>query len=79
MAGIGWRLPHQTRHTCATNALSADVNPTYITRQTGHKNAKMLFTVCAKWIDGSDRCQEKAKLEQLLGNEKTAQKAVCSK
>ena len=72
--GIRWRRPYQTRHTYATNALSAGVNPTYIARQMGHKNAKMLFTVYAKWIDGSDRGREKAKLEQLLGNEKTALK-----
>jgi integrase len=45
----------------------------------GHKNAKMLFTVYSKWIDGADRGQELAKLELVLGNEKTAQKAVCSK
>ena len=72
--GIRWRRPYQTRHTYATNALSAGVNPTYIARQMGHKNAKMLFTVYAKWIDGADRGREKAKMEQMLGNEKTALK-----
>lgn len=73
-AGIRWRRPYQTRHTYATNALGAGVNPAYIARQMGHKNAKMLFTVYSKWIDGADRGRELAKLEQVLGNEKTALK-----
>ncbi|QIL69594.1 tyrosine-type recombinase/integrase [Diaphorobacter sp. HDW4B] len=75
-AGIRWRRAYQTRHTYATNALGAGVNPAYIARQMGHKNAKMLFTVYAKWIDGADRGRELAKLEAVLRNEKTAQKAV---
>jgi len=36
----------------------------------------MLFTVYAKWIHGAGRGREKAKLEEMLRNEKTAQKAV---
>ena len=32
----------------------------------GHKNAKMFFTVYAKWIDGADRGREKEKLEAAL-------------
>jgi len=64
--GIRWRRPYQTRHTYATNSLAAQVNPTYVARQLGHANAKMLFTVYAKWIDGSDRGREKAKLEASL-------------
>ncbi len=32
----------------------------------GHKNARMLFTVYAKWIDGADRGREKAKLQELV-------------
>ncbi len=65
-AGIRWRRPYQTRHTYAANALAAGVNPACIARQMGHKNAKMLFTVYAKWIDGADRGREKAKLEEML-------------
>ena len=64
--GIRWRRPYQTRHTYATTALQAGVNPSYIARQMGHKNAKMLFTVYSKWIDGADRGREKAKLEKML-------------
>jgi hypothetical protein len=36
----------------------------------------MLFTAYAKWIDGADRGRELSKLEEMLGKEKTAQKAV---
>lgn len=69
-SGIRWRRPYNTRHTYATTALAAGVNPAYISRQMGHKSAKMLFSVYAKWIDGADRGREKAKLEALLsGND----------
>ncbi len=70
--GIRRRRAYQTRHTYAANALAAGVNPAYIARQMGHKNAKMLFSVYAKWIDGADRGREKAKLEAALRNEKAA-------
>lgn len=65
--GIRRRRAYQTRHTYATNALAGGSNPTYISRQMGHKSAKMLFSVYAKWIDGADRGREKAKLEALYG------------
>ena len=64
--GIRWRRAYQTRHTYAANNLRAQVNPTYVARQMGHANAKMLFTVYAKWIDGADRGREKAKMEMML-------------
>lgn len=60
--GIRWRRPYNTRHTYATTALMAGANPAYIARQMGHKSAKMLFTVYAKWIDGADRGRERDKL-----------------
>ncbi|WP_041715911.1 tyrosine-type recombinase/integrase [Alicycliphilus denitrificans] len=72
VCGIRWRRAYQTRHTYATNALAAGVNPTYIARQMGHKNAKMLFTVYAKWIDGADRGREKAKMEAALEKERVS-------
>jgi integrase len=64
--GVRWRKAYNTRHTYATSALAAGVNPSYISRQMGHKSAKMLFSVYAKWIDGADRGREKAKLEAAL-------------
>lgn len=60
--GIRHRRAYQTRHTFATIALMGGVNPTYVSRQMGHANAKMLFTVYAKWIDGADQNRERAKL-----------------
>ena len=67
--GIRYRSPYQTRHTYATIALMNGVNPAYISRQLGHKNAKMLFEVYAKWIDRADRGREKAKIEAALRGE----------
>jgi integrase len=64
--GIRMRRPYQTRHTYATTALMGGVNPAYISRQMGHKSAKMLFSVYAKWIDAADRGRERAKLEDML-------------
>lgn len=71
--GIRDRRAYQTRHTYAANALMAQVNPAYISRQMGHKNAKMLFTVYAKWIDGADRGREKAKLEAATSPQQVPQ------
>lgn len=64
--GIRIRWAYQTRHTYATTALMCGVDPAYIARQMGHANAKMLFTVYAKWIDAADRGREKAKMELVL-------------
>lgn len=64
--GVRYRRAYQTRHTYAANCLSAGVNPTYVAAQMGHKDARMLFTVYAKWIYGSDRGREKAKMEAML-------------
>lgn len=61
--GIRHRRAYQTRHTYATVALMGSVNPAYVSRQMGHKNAKMLFTIYAKWIDGADQGRERAKLQ----------------
>ena len=60
--GIRWRKAYNTRHTYATTALAAGVNPSYVSRQMGHKSAKMLFSVYSKWIDGADRGRERDKL-----------------
>lgn len=61
--GIRHRRAYQTRHTYATIALMGGVNPAYISRQMGHRSAKMLFSIYAKWIDGADQGRERAKLE----------------
>lgn len=60
--GIRHRRAYQTRHTYATIALMGEVNPAYVSRQMGHKNAKMLFDIYSKWIDGADQGRQRAKL-----------------
>lgn len=67
--GVRYRRSYQARHTYATNLLGAGVNPAYVSRQMGHANAKMLFTVYSKWIDGADRGREKAKMEAALSSD----------
>lgn len=64
--GMRWRPPYNTRHTFGTLSLQAGANPTYVSRQMGHKSAQMLFNVYAKWIDGADRGKEKSKVNQLM-------------
>ena len=71
--GIRDRRAYQTRHTYATVALMAGVNPAYISRQLGHRSAKMLFDVYAKWIDGADRGRERAKLEAATSPQEVPQ------
>jgi integrase len=61
------RRAYQTRHTYATTALMAGANPSYISRQLGHKSPEMVFKVYAKWIEGADRGREKAKVEASVG------------
>ncbi|MFD4838059.1 hypothetical protein ACFWP0_11170 [Achromobacter sp. NPDC058515] len=51
--GVRERDARQTRRTYATMGLQAEMNPGYLSRQMGHKNAKMFFEVCSKWIDGA--------------------------
>lgn len=65
-AKVRMRRSYQTRHTYAAIALMAGANPAYIARQMGHKSAKMLFSVYAKWIDGADRGREASKLEEAF-------------
>jgi integrase len=65
--GIRTRRPYSTRHTYATTALMAGVNPNYVARQLGHTNTRMLFEKYAKWIDGADKGLEKSKLDAAFG------------
>jgi integrase len=44
----------------------AGMNPAYVSRQMGHKNAKMFFEVYAKWIDGAANEREKSKMDDML-------------
>lgn len=64
--GIRHRRAYNTRHTYATTALMAGVNPAYIARQLGHANTKMLFEKYARWIDGADKGTERRALEAAM-------------
>lgn len=57
--GILDRDARETRHTYATMALMAGLKPTYIAKQLGHANAKMVYEVYAKRIGGSDKSVER--------------------
>jgi integrase len=65
-AKVRYRTAYNTRHTYATMCLMSDCNPAWVSRQLGHKNAKMLFTVYAKWIDKADNSRQIKKLEDAL-------------
>lgn len=69
--GIRHRRAYNTRHTYATTALMAGVNPAYIARQLGHANTKMLFEKYARWIDGADKGRERKLLEAALSANKS--------
>jgi integrase len=66
--GIRYRRAYATRHTYATAALMAGVNPAYIARQLGHASTAMLFKVYSKWIDGADKGAERRAMEAAMGS-----------
>lgn len=67
--GIRHRPAYNTRHTYATTALMAGVNPAYIARQLGHANTKMLFETYSRWIDGADKGAERRAMEAAMNGE----------
>ncbi|MGW8309030.1 MAG: Arm DNA-binding domain-containing protein [Achromobacter pulmonis] len=74
--GIRHRDARQTRHTFATLCLMAGMNPAYISRQMGHKNAKMFFEVYSKWIDGAANDREKAKMDAMFATRATERRVA---
>lgn len=60
------RNAYCTRATFATTALMGGVNPSYIARQLGHKNASVTHSYYARWIDGSESRKEAAKINRLF-------------
>lgn len=65
--GIRKRHAYCTRATFATTALMGGVNPSYIARQLGHKNAAVTHKHYARWIDGSDSWKEARRVSRLFG------------
>ena len=76
--GIRDRDARETRHTYATMALMASVNPAYIAKQLGHTNAKMVYEVYAKWIDGADKSTEKNRMNAWLNVTPASQETLKS-
>jgi integrase len=71
--GLRYRVPYQTRHTCATIMLMAGANPAWCAKQLGH-SPEMFWRVYSKWIEGADRGKELAKVEHFLTATGTATK-----
>lgn len=64
--GIRYREPYQMRHTYATMAIMAGVNPVYVARQMGN-SVRVMFKNYARWIERADRGRERSKLDGVLG------------
>jgi integrase len=77
--GMRQRACYQTRHTFATLALMAGVNPAYIARQLGHANMGMLLRHYGRWIDGADKGVEAKKMADLFGPELAPGKGLALK
>lgn len=71
--GLRYRVPYQTRHTCATIMLMAGANPAWCAKQLGH-SVEMFLRVYSKWIIGADKGMELAKVERFLTATGTATK-----
>ncbi len=67
--GIRARRAYATRHTYATGALMAGVNPAYIAAQLGHANTQMLFTKYAKWIEAADKGAQRRAMEAAMSGD----------
>lgn len=66
--GIRARRAYCTRHTYATVALMAGVNPAYVAKQMGHTDTQMFFSTYTKWLDGADKGVQRAAMERAMGN-----------
>lgn len=67
--GIRQRRAYCTRHTYATVALMAGVNPAYVSKQMGHRDTKMFFGTYTKWIDGADNGVQKAAMARAMSRD----------
>lgn len=65
--GIRTRRAYATRHTYATIALMANVNPAYVADQMGHVGTKTFFERYARWIRGADKGVQRAAMAAAFG------------
>jgi integrase len=61
------REMYQTRHSFASNALSAGEDPLWVSKVLGHSNARMLFTTYARYIRSTTRRDGSSLLKHLTG------------
>ncbi len=64
--GIRRRISYQTRHTYATMLLMGGVNIAYLSRQLGHKSAKVTLEHYARWVEGGDSGREAGKAASVF-------------
>jgi|14BtaG_2_1085337.scaffolds.fasta_scaffold16821_3 integrase len=72
LAGVRYRRPYYCRHSYATHALMAGVNPAFIAKQMGDRVETVLRNY-ATWISGEDDRKELEKINQTgktLGKQK---------
>ncbi len=66
-AGLRRRTMYQTRHTFASNALSAGEAPSWVAQMMGHTTPEMLFTVYARFIPNRTRRDGSAFANRMSG------------
>lgn len=54
-ARVRYRNQYQTRHTYASQLLSAGENPWFVARQLGHKTVDMVMRVYGRWVEQGGR------------------------
>ncbi|WP_281284244.1 tyrosine-type recombinase/integrase [Exilibacterium tricleocarpae] len=62
-AGVDYRIAYNCRHTYASLALTAGVNPAFIANQLGH-GLDMTLTIYGKYINSENDKLELAKIEE---------------
>ncbi len=53
-AGVRYRRPYQTRHTCASMMLSVGEHPMWVASQMGHSDWTMIARVYGRWMPDAD-------------------------
>ena len=63
-AGVEYRIGYNCRHTYASQALTAGVNPAFIANQLGH-GLDMTLNIYGKYINSDNDKKELAKIEAI--------------
>lgn len=68
-AGLRRRIMYQTRHSFASNALSAGEAPSWVSAMLGHKSPEILFAVYSRFIPNKTRRDGSAFAARMVGEE----------